>query len=154
MKKWFFTLLIIGFTTLSANATTQVFFGNTGRPVSYSHGHISRSINNFGSNAMYSPSYRENHRRYERSFAQPISGRYARPRPDCVYRNNHQNIMNRTNARMARARVQKTYEINTVHRSRTTVSRFSKSYQISNSNSNKIVTCGGVTYYGNTNACK
>lgn len=152
MKKFIILALLFMFTSLSANATSQVFFGNTGHAVSYSHGYSSRrSMNNFGSNAMYSPSYRECHRRY----ARPISGRYARPRSDYEYENNYQNIMNRTHARMARARVQKTYEINTVHRSKSTVSRFSKNYQISNAmNSNKIVTCRGVTYYGNTNACR
>lgn len=47
------------FTSLSAEATTQVFFGNTGRPASYSHGFSSRrSLSNFGSNAIFTPENR------------------------------------------------------------------------------------------------
>ncbi len=58
MKKIIATVLLLLFTSLSANATTQVFFGNTGRPVSYSRGFHRASYNNFGSNAAFKPANR------------------------------------------------------------------------------------------------
>ena len=58
MKKFIATVLLLMFTSLSANATTQVFFGNTGRPVSYSRGFHRSSMHNFGSNAAFTPANR------------------------------------------------------------------------------------------------
>lgn len=60
MKKFvvglFSTLLLIAFNCVPANATYQVFFGNTGRPTHYSHGiGNARSVHHFGSNAAFTP---------------------------------------------------------------------------------------------------
>lgn len=56
MKKFLTSLVIITFTGLSANATTQVFYGNTGVPTNATYGSsYNRSINNFGSNAGFAP---------------------------------------------------------------------------------------------------
>ena len=59
MKKVLLTIFLIMFTSLSANATYSVHFGNTGRPAFAVHGGmVRRSINTFGSNAAFLPSNR------------------------------------------------------------------------------------------------
>lgn len=56
MKKFLTSLVIMAFTSLSANATTQVFYGNTGAPTSATYGSTyNRSVDNFGSNAGFAP---------------------------------------------------------------------------------------------------
>lgn len=63
MKQILLLLLVIGFTSLSAQATTQVFYGNTGIPSNATYGATyNKSINNFGENAAFKP---ENVRRRE-----------------------------------------------------------------------------------------
>ena len=109
MKKWICTIIfLLGFTNLSAFANYQVFFGNTGRPATFSHGPCHRhSINNFGSNAAFAPHNTRGRRFVRDSFARPVSGRYSRPRPDYIYEHNHDYIMARTRNR--RARMQRRY---------------------------------------------
>lgn len=59
MKKFLLTILMIMLTSLSANATYSVHFGNTGRPAFAVHGGtMRRSINTFGSNAAFTPENR------------------------------------------------------------------------------------------------
>ncbi len=59
MKKVLLTLLMIIFTSLSANATYTVHFGNTGHPAYAVHGGtVRRSLHSFGSNAAFTPSNR------------------------------------------------------------------------------------------------
>lgn len=153
MKKWICTIIfLLGFTNLSAFANYQVFFGNTGRPATFSHGPCHRhSINNFGSNAAFAPHNTRGRRFVRDSFARPVSGRYSRPRPDYIYEHNHDYIMARTRNR--RARMQRRYIISS-SASKTPISRFDKNYQISTSTPAKSITCGGVTYYGSTNVCR
>lgn len=55
--------------------------------------------------------------------------------------------------RNRRARMQRRYIISS-SASKTPISRFDKNYQISTSTPAKSITCGGVTYYGSTNACR
>lgn len=56
MKKILTSLIIITSMGLSANASTQVFYGNTGTPSNATYGGIyNRSINNFGYNAGFTP---------------------------------------------------------------------------------------------------
>lgn len=56
MKKILVTLVLIGFTTISANASTSVYYGNTGVPIGKTVGTGSmESMNNFGSNAGFTP---------------------------------------------------------------------------------------------------
>lgn len=56
MKQFLSILLLFGFTCLSANATSQVFYTNTGLPSSATYGGTyNKSINNFGQNAGFTP---------------------------------------------------------------------------------------------------
>lgn len=59
MKRFLLLLLLFMFTSLSAQATYSVHFGNTGRPAFRSHGGgMYRSVNRFGSNAAFTPANR------------------------------------------------------------------------------------------------
>lgn len=153
MKKIFATLFILLFSNLSASANYQVFFGNTGHPVSYSRGGSRAvSMNNFGSNAAFAPKNTRGRSFARDSFARPVCDWcFARPRSANIYRHNHDYIMARTRNRQARMRQ---YISTSASKINHPVSRFDKNYQLSSNSSNKSVTCGGITYYGATNACR
>lgn len=56
MKKFLTITLILTISSLSANATTQVFYGNTGVPSHATYnGRYNKSVDNFGSNAGFTP---------------------------------------------------------------------------------------------------
>lgn len=124
MKKFLLMVLVIFFTCLDANATTQVFFGNTGQPsyrVSGAYRSTS-SVHRFGTNAGFAP---QNIRRAQ------IRNR----------------VINRQKA-MTRSAKQCCRRYNTTAHTRTSapaqISRFNKNYKIS---TQKTVTRNGVTYY-------
>lgn len=82
MKKIFLLFLVLIFSSLSAGAH-QVVYDITGRPsyVSYYGGAYTRSINNYGSNALFLPSnmaaagQRMRVRRFARTYAQTLADR-------------------------------------------------------------------------------
>lgn len=154
MKKAIATILMLLFTSLSANANYQVFFGNTGHPVSYSSGGgRAVSINNFGANAAFAPKNTRGRSFARDSFARPVCRScYSRPRSADVYRHNHDYIMNRT--RLRQARMRRHYVTTSASKVSNQISRFDKKYQLSSNSSPKTITCGGITYYGTTNACR
>lgn len=56
MKKFLLMLILIGFTSLSANATYEVSYGMGGQRTSVSHGfQTTHSVNGFGRNALFLP---------------------------------------------------------------------------------------------------
>lgn len=125
MKKFLLMILVIFFTSIEANATTQVFFTNTGRP-SYRVVGANRSVtsmHNFGSNARFAPANAhraqigqrstQRHKAMPRSMAQKYPNSFG-----------NQNIQNRQIA--------------------TQTSRFNKNYTIS---SQKSYSRNGITYY-------
>lgn len=153
MKKLLlYIFIILGFTTLSARASTQVFYNNAGSPAFISHGYgPAYSYNNFGTNAAFSPvntrNYHTYHRPYNHRYARPAHvARVRTPRP---YYNCYGNYPNR---RYYYAPVRRNYEIVSTPKTPETMSRFDKNYTASSNT--KEVTCGGITYYGATNACR
>lgn len=145
MKKFILSLVIILFSCLSANATSQVFFTNTGRPSHISYGSGPRkSIDNFGYNAGFLPQnnpyyYRRSHH-YQRRFAHPARC-CAKPRSAYKYSHNHANITYRTQQRKAYTtqRVQ-----SSPRKNNQTISRFDKNYNLSPS---KKISTNGVIFY-------
>lgn len=123
MKKFILTLLLIMFTSMSAEATYVVHYGNTGRPVSVSRGiRPARSVYRYGANAAFSPGYRA--ARPRRVAACPRStrrGEYGN------YNNGYQS------AYVNRAAVASTEP-----------SRFSRNYTVP---VRKSYSRGGMTYY-------
>lgn len=93
MKKFIATVLLLMFTSLSANATTQVFFGNTGRPVSYSRGFHRSSMHNFGSNAAFTPAnrayagFRNRQIKRQKAITKAIAATAQRSMPSTLSRN-------------------------------------------------------------------
>lgn len=146
MKKFILSLVIIMFSSLSANATSQVFFTNTGRPSHIYYGtRPIRSINNFGYNAGFLPRnnpyyYRTAGYRYERGFARPAHC-CARPRSAYKYTHNRENINYRTQQRrlVTTQRAQSMPQKNVQ-----TISRFDKNYSIAPT---KRISANGVTFY-------
>lgn len=152
MRKIFLTLFLVIFASLNANATTQVYYTNTGVPAYISHGtHPARSINNFGYNAGFLPPHNRIGYRYERNFARPINHRCAKPRTTHIYTHNHSIIMDRTYKRKQIMEMRKQSYRTSSYKQAPQPSRFDKNYQI---NSNKRISCGGVTYYGANQICK
>ncbi|MBD5403181.1 hypothetical protein HDR58_10375 [bacterium] len=132
MKKFILTCLVICFTCIAANAE-QIFF-TAGRPTHTMNGRgYVRSINNFGSNAAFSPEQTaraaQRIRRHQREDAinRAISnfGQY----------NNMNNRPILNNPMTNR---------NTIASQRTEVSRFDKNYTVPN---RKSYTKNGITYY-------
>ncbi|MBQ8459776.1 hypothetical protein IJ541_06710 [bacterium] len=125
MKKFLLTCLVVFFSCLSANASSQVFYGAGGRPSHVSvGGGAYRSINNFGSNALFAPqNVREAGRRQmARKFA---------------------------NAQIQAMTNQGRYGDGGIHSGmvmpkRIEISRFDKNYKIS---TGKSYTKNGVTYF-------
>lgn len=92
MKKFLLMVFVIFFTCIEANATSQVFFTNTGRP-SYRVSGAYRSVrpmHNFGSNARFAPTSAahraqirnraiQRHKAMPRSMAQRYPNRYGVP---------------------------------------------------------------------------
>lgn len=133
MKKFLLTVLLIMFTSLSANATYSVSFGNTGRPAFVSHGGMSRSMHNFGSNAAFTPrnrayaGIRNREIQRQKAVTRAISSMAAQNYGNSNY--NYQRTMNGTRNSVA---VQNQ------------VSRFDRNYTVK---TQKSYTRGGVTYY-------
>lgn len=134
MKKFLLTVLLIMFTSLSANATYSVSFGNTGRPAFVSHGGgMPRSMHNFGSNAAFTPRNRVyagiRNREIQRQKAVTRAIR-SMASQNCGNSNyNYQRTMGTTRNSVA---VQNQ------------VSRFDRNYTV---RTQKSYTRGGVTYY-------
>ena len=126
MKKVILAFVIMIFSGLSASAA-QVFYDITGRPsyVSYHGGAYTRSINNWGTNAAFTPQNciaageRMRARRFARTYAETMAerrgmgSRYNQP-------------------------------VRSVHTKYSEPSRFDKDYKISSS---KGHTRNGITYY-------
>jgi len=126
MKKIILTVLVLVFTTLSANASYMVHFNNTGRPVSYSRGiRPAASFNNYGRNASFSPGYRRVGPRH-----------YARPHRMANQHRQYANCPNRYNSYARRGTAISSYTPQT--------SRFSKNYTVPVT---KSYSRGGMTYY-------
>lgn len=122
MKKFILTLLLIMFTSISAEATSFVHYSNTGRPVSVSRGTFpARSTYRYGTNAAFSPGYRA-----------------ARPRrmAACPHRGQRGDYRNRRPYRAA--------YVNKTSVANVEPSRFSKNYSIP---ARKSYSRGGMTYY-------
>lgn len=145
MKKFILTLIIIMFSCLSANATSQVFYTNTSKPSHISYGtRPIRSIDNFGYNAEFlpqnNPYYRRPHYRYNRRFAQPAKC-CARPRSAYKYAHNHDIINYRTKQR----KIATTQRVQSIPRKNTqTISRFDKNYRITHT---PKISTNGVIFY-------
>lgn len=124
MKKFLLIFLVILLTCLDANATTQVFFGNTGRPSYRVSGayRSTTSVHRFGTNAGFAP---QNIRRAQvRNRA--IQRQKAMTRAARQYAGNYHNTGYSRPIQPAQ------------------ISRFNKNYKIS---TQKPVIRNGVTYY-------
>ena len=146
MKKFILSLIILMFSCLSASATSQVFFTNTGRPSHISYGTSPiRSIDNFGYNAGFLPQnnpyyYRTTNYRYERGFARPARC-CAKPRSAYKYNHNYENINYRTKQR----KIATTQRVQSIPRKNTqTISRFDKNYSLTPT---KKISTNGITFY-------
>ncbi len=85
-----------------------------------------------------------------------VKNRFSKPRRCCArkrIKSTNAEIHERTKYRLELRKAYRNAKIvNTMTPQKTTPSRFNKNYHI-NSNTRKI-SCNGVTYYGNMNACK
>lgn len=124
MKKFVLLFLVIMFTCIDVNASTQVFFGNTGRPSYRVSGayRSTTSVHRFGTNAGFAP---QNIRRAQvRNRA--IARQKAMTRGARQYANNYNNTAYSRPIQPAQ------------------MSRFNKNYKIS---TQRAITRNGVTYY-------
>lgn len=142
IKKLLLTIILIGFTSLSANATYEVNYGMGGQMTSISHGfYTTHSVNNFGSNALFLPQ-NTNRGGYGRRYARP-GDYYSRSRCGDEYMSNHDIIMERTRMRQAYMG-NRMYNTPNIPPTNNSISRLDKNYTPSGY---KTISSNGIIYY-------
>lgn len=128
MKKLVLFFLLLMFSSMSANATSYVHYGVGNRPMRVTHGgYHTRSVHQFGSNAMFTPQSAREAGIRNRAIAREKAVTRAIANRGC---------QNATNLPIVTGNITKPAPVQ--------ISRFDKNYQIS---SGKSYTRNGITYY-------